>query len=59
MVVCNLEFLIIACLEPGGADASKIRGQRLPDLVSSWRVTISLFILEAVRGDGEPSESES
>jgi hypothetical protein len=59
MVVCNLKFLVVACLERGGADASKIRGQHLPDLVSSWRVTISLFILEAVRSDGKPSESKS
>jgi len=57
MIICDLKLLVVTRLERGGANVSKVGGQRLSDLVSRWRVTFSLFILEAIRSEGDPSES--
>ena len=57
MIICDLKLLVVTRPERGGADVSKVGGQRLSDLVSRWYVTFSLFILEAIRSEGDPSES--
>jgi hypothetical protein len=59
MIICDLKFLVVTRLERGGADVSKVGGQRLFDLGSRWCITSSLFILKAIRSEGDPSESQS
>ena len=59
MVVRYLQLLVVPCFEGGGANVCEVELQRLPDLGPRWRIACSCFALEAIRGDGEPSKSQT
>ena len=61
MIKRDLKFLIVVGLPSSGADVFEflVGGQGICDLVTRWLVTLSLLILEAIRGKRDLSEGQS